>query len=134
MKFKRHVELEHGLKQVDIAPLIDIVFQLLIFFMLTSSFVSLPGINVNLPEAQSSSLLERHSIVLVVSAENVIYFDGVVTTLAELEKRLQKKGGAQLPVLLQADSRASMGRVVEVWDACRKLGFSKVNIATTHKK
>ncbi len=47
MRFKRHMELEHGLKQIDIAPLIDVVFQLLIFFMLTSSFVIQPGIKVN---------------------------------------------------------------------------------------
>lgn len=40
MRFKRHMELEHGLKQIDIAPLIDVVFQLLIFFLLTSSFIT----------------------------------------------------------------------------------------------
>ena len=51
MKFKRHMELEHGLRQIDIAPLIDMVFQLLIFFMLTSSFIMQPGIKVNLPKA-----------------------------------------------------------------------------------
>ncbi|MBI5415209.1 MAG: biopolymer transporter ExbD, partial [Candidatus Omnitrophica bacterium] len=49
MKFKRHTKLEHGLKQIDIAPLIDLMFLLLIFFMLTSSFTLQSGINVKLP-------------------------------------------------------------------------------------
>ena len=52
MRFKRHIELEKG--QLDIAPLIDVVFLLLIFFMLTSNFISQKGIRVNLPSALSS--------------------------------------------------------------------------------
>ena len=58
MHFKRHMEVEHGLRQIDIAPLIDMVFQLLIFFMLTSSFVVQPGIKVNLPKAVTSEVVK----------------------------------------------------------------------------
>ena len=52
-RFKRHIELEHG--RLDLAPLIDVVFLLLIFFMLTSSFVIQPSITINLPKAVTST-------------------------------------------------------------------------------
>ncbi len=85
MHFKGHMELEHGLKQIDIAPLIDIVFQLLIFFMLTSSFIMQPGIKVNLPKAVTSEVVKYENIEILVSSENVIYLNGKVITTAELK-------------------------------------------------
>ncbi|MDD4909973.1 MAG: biopolymer transporter ExbD [Candidatus Omnitrophica bacterium] len=133
MKFRRHMELEHGLKQIDIAPLIDVVFQLLIFFMLTSSFVMQPGIKVNLPKAVTSQVIEEENLVITVSSENVIYINEKVISLNELKdllNRFVKKGKA---ILIKSDRRASLGRVVEVWDMCRESGISQVNIATNQE-
>lgn len=133
MKFRRHMELEHGLKQIDIAPLIDVVFQLLIFFMLTSSFVMQPGIKVNLPKAVTSQVIEEENLVITVSSENVIYINEKVVSLNELKdllNRFVKKGKA---ILIKSDRRASLGRVVEVWDMCRESGISQVNIATNQE-
>ena len=81
MRFKRHMELEHGLRQIDIAPLIDMVFQLLIFFMLTSTFIMQSGIKINLPHAVTSETIEQEGIEISISAENIIYFNGRVMTL-----------------------------------------------------
>jgi len=133
MRFKKHMELEHGLKQIDIAPLIDMVFQLLIFFMLTSSFVIQPGIKVNLPKAITSEVVKFENIELVISAENVTYLAGKVITMAELKPLLKQVAERKQSVLIKADRRASLGRVVEVWDMCRDLGVSQVNIATNQE-
>ncbi|MEI6631890.1 MAG: biopolymer transporter ExbD, partial [bacterium] len=121
MRFKRHMELEHGLKQIDIAPLIDVVFQLLIFFMLTSSFVIQPGIKVNLPRAVTSEVVKYENMELIISAENVTYFNGNVVTNAELKNLLEQVSKRKQAILIKADKRASLGRVVEIWDACRDL-------------
>lgn len=130
MRFKRHVELEHGLKQIDIAPLIDIVFQLLIFFMLTSSFVMQPGIKINLPKAVTSDVVKQETIEIVVSSENVVYLSGNVVTLKEIKAVFKLAAKRQQPILLKADRRASLGRVVEIWDMARDLGISQISIAT----
>ena len=130
MRFKRHMELEHGLGQIDIAPLIDMVFQLLIFFMLTSSFVLQPGIRVNLPRAVTSEVIKEESLVVIISSENVIYLNESVLTIAELKSHLRQAAKREKPILIKADRRASLGRVVEVWDLCRDLGITQVNIAT----
>ncbi|MFH1128407.1 MAG: biopolymer transporter ExbD [Candidatus Omnitrophota bacterium] len=133
MRFRRHMKLEHGLKQIDIAPLIDIVFQLLIFFMLTSSFVMQPGIKVNLPKAVTSEVVKFENIELLVSGENVTYFNGKVVTTQELKNLLKQAAKRNQSVLIKADQRASLGRVVEIWDLARDQGISQVNIATNQE-
>jgi biopolymer transport protein ExbD len=130
VRFKRHIELEHGLRQIDIAPLIDIVFQLLIFFMLTSSFVMQPGIKVNLPKALTSEVVKQETIEIVISSENVAYLNGRVTTLKEIKALFKLAAKRQQSILLKADRRASLGRVVEIWDMARDLGISQISIAT----
>ena len=133
MRFKRHVELEHGLRQIDIAPLIDMVFQLLIFFMLTSSFVMQPGIKVNLPKAITSEVVKYENIEIVISGENVAYLNGKVVTLQELRPLLKQVAKRNQPILIKSDKRASLGRVVEIWDLARDLGISQINIATNQE-
>ena len=115
MQFKRHMELEHGLKQIDIAPLIDMVFQLLIFFMLTSSFIMQPGIKVNLPRAVTSEVVKHENVEVAISSENVIYINGKVITAQELKTLLKQTAGAKGSILIKADRRASLGRIVEVY-------------------
>ena len=133
MRFKRRMELEHGLKQIDIAPLIDMVFLLLIFFMLTSNFVMQPGIKVNLPKAVTSELIKEESLEILISAENITYLNGRVITIQELKTMVKRIAKKNPPILIKADRRSSLGRVVEIWDICRDLGISQINIATNEQ-
>ena len=130
MRFKRHIELEHGLRQIDIAPLVDVIFQLLIFFMLTSSFIISSGIRVNLPKAVTSQIVKTKSLEIVISGENVIYIDGGVVTIQELKSIIKGLVTRNQSLLIKADRRAQLGRVVEIWDMARNLGLSQINIAT----
>jgi biopolymer transport protein ExbD len=133
MKFKRYMGLEHGLSQIDIAPLIDMVFQLLIFFMLTSSFIMQPGIKVNLPKAVTSEVVKYENLEVAISSENVIYINSKVITIQELKTLLKQTAKAEGSILIKADRRASLGRIVEVWDMCRDLGITQINIATNQE-
>lgn len=130
MRFKRSVQLEQSLRHIDITPLIDIIFQLLIFFMLTSSFVIQPGIKVNLPNAVASDVIEEQNIIIALSAEGIIYVDKRVITSQELKSYLSDAENSMRPILIKADKRTSLGRVVEIWDLCRRMGIERVNIAT----
>ncbi|MFH0912854.1 MAG: biopolymer transporter ExbD [Candidatus Omnitrophota bacterium] len=133
MHFKRHIELEHGLRQIDIAPLIDIVFQLLIFFMLTSSFVMQPGIKVNLPRAVTSEVVKYENTEILISSENVVYLNGNVVNTQELKTLLKQVAKMKQGILIKADRRASLGRIVEIWDMCRDFGVTQINIATNQE-
>lgn len=130
MRFKRHMELEHGLKHIEITPLIDMVFLLLIFFLLTSNFVMQPGIKVKLPKAATSEVVQPKNIEIIISGENVIYLNGKVVTSGDLKNLIRQIARRKQSILIKADRRASLGRVVEVWDMCRELGVTQINIAT----
>lgn len=133
MRFKGRMELEHGLKQIDIAPLIDIIFQLLIFFMLTSSFIMQPGIRVNLPKAVTSEVVKFENIEILITGENITYLNGRLVTMQELKLLLKQAAKRNQSILIKADKRASLGRVVEIWDLGRDLGISQINIATNQE-
>ena len=130
MRFIRHTKLESGLDQINIAPLIDCIFLLLIFFMLTSSFTIPSGINVKLPKALTSDILKDENFIITITSEDVIYWNNRVLTIKELENELDKPTNKMRPILIKADRRASVGRIVDVWDLCRNLGIERINIAT----
>lgn len=115
---------------MDLSALIDIVFQQLIFFMLTSAFVFQSGVKIHLPKTVTSDVTQKESLSIVISKGDHLYLGSAVVTLQELRSRLAGRAPGDPPVLLRADRGASMGRVVEVWDLCRSLGITQVHIAT----
>ncbi len=132
MKFKREGKINAGLKQLDIIPLVDCVFLLLIFFMLSSSFVAMPGINIKLPKAISSEKIDIRPLILVISSEDIIYLKGEPYTTGEIENYLREEKTNS--IFIKADRGAGLGTVVAIWDICKKLGINKIGIATTHQE
>lgn len=133
MRFKRYSKLEKGPRQIDIAPLVDVIFQLLIFFMLSSSFTFQSGINVKLPKAVTSDIIKEENTIVTISSENVLYLNGRIISIKELRLSLKQVAEMNRPLLIKADRRASMGRIVDVWDLCRNLGIERINIATNQE-
>jgi biopolymer transport protein ExbD len=129
LRFKRHTKMEYCLTPMDIAPLIDMVLLLLIFFLLTSSFIFQKGIKINLPKTISSEVAQDGRVITI-TRDNAIRLDGKAITLSELEKALKTAARENAPLLIKADRRASLGRVGDVWDLCREIGLTRVNIAT----
>ena len=134
MRFKRLVrrsEIKKG--QLDIAPLIDVVFLLLIFFMLTSNFVLQPGIRVSLPKAVTSEVLATENLMITLTKQDLLFLNEQPTTVADLIPKIAAAARERKTVLLKADTGASLGRVVEIWDLCREAGIPQINIATNQK-
>ncbi len=131
MRFKRRVNLDAGLKQIDIAPLIDCVFILLIFFLLTSNFIVIPGIKVKLPKAVTSEAVDAQSLTFVISSEDIIYLDGKPKTLEEIEDLFEK--GSNNSIFIKSDRDASLGVVIKLLDICKQFNIEQVGIATTYE-
>ncbi len=129
MKFKRKIFLEKG--ALDIAPLIDVVFLLLIFFMLTSSYIFQPGIRVDLPRAVTSEVLHRDLLIVTVTSQDTVYISDRPTEWDELVSRLMLAASDEQPVLIRADKNASLGKIIQVWDVCRQVDIKNISIATT---
>lgn len=119
--------------KVDLTPMVDVVFLLLIFFMISTTFVETPGITIKLPE--SSSRMEERApkeVKVYLSKEGKIYLENKLLTRAQLDERLRGYGAraGEMTFLLLADKDSRHGRVVQLMDAARQAGFGKLAIAT----
>jgi biopolymer transport protein ExbD len=120
---------------INISPLIDMVFILLIFFVVTTSFSRETGVEVNKPKAASSQTLSQENILIAVTAEGTIHILEKQVDLNQLSiivKRLATENPERQAVIM-VDRNARSGDVVDVIDACNLSGVKKVNIATIKK-
>ncbi len=118
---------------VDVTPMIDVVFQLLLFFMVTTTFVSNPGIQVDLPRSSAQVVIsDKKDINVWMTAEGSVYADDAPVTLDELVGLFERRAKADpnTMVVIKADQGVSHGRVVSVMDLARNQGLSKLAIAT----
>lgn len=130
-RFRDAGESEENEGGIDLSPLIDCVFILLIFFIVTTVFVEETGVEVDKPQAVSSARLEKTSILIAITAKGDIVYGGrqigVHGVLPLVKLMLQKE---DVPVIIQVDKSAPSGLFVRVLDEAKVAGASKVSIAT----
>lgn len=129
MKFKRRLKIEKGM--LDLTPMINVFFLLFVFFLFTSSFIFQPGIKVNLPKAVTSEVIQQDDIIMTITRDDKMYLEDREINSDELVSRLRILAKEKMGLLIRADSRASLGRIVEIWDTCRREGVLQINIATS---
>lgn len=120
---------------VDISPLIDCVFILLIFFIVTTTFVEETGVEVDKPQAASSVQLEKTSVLLAITDKGEVVYGGReigISGVRPLVKRMLQK--EEVPVIVQADQAVQSGLLVRVIDEAKLAGAEKVSIATLKKQ
>lgn len=132
MEFERARQIK---MHFDIAPLIDIVFLLLIFFMLTANFITRPGIRVTLPEAKSSGPRKEQRITIFISESGEIYLNDAEVNIDGLEDALRDRLETvkEKAVILKADEKINLGLAVKTMDIAKEAGSEDVIIATAPK-
>ncbi|HEX9665074.1 MAG TPA: biopolymer transporter ExbD [Thermodesulfobacteriota bacterium] len=131
MRFRKDDDPKKGLAStLDLTPIVDVVFNLLIFFALSLNFaVTSGGINVKLPKASSAEPIKAEELTVNLTADGKIYLNDKVITLEKLSQRLKEKKDKDSLVIIRADSLVTHGRVVEAMDTVRTNGFSRLAIA-----
>lgn len=117
--------------EINLSPMIDMVFILLIFFIVTTVFVEETGVEVNKPEASASVQLEKNSILIAVTKENKVIYGGRdigVNGVGAIVKRLLLN--EDLPVIIQSDEGASHGTFSRVYGEAKLAGAKKINFST----
>ena len=135
MRFKRRLMPQAN---VDLVPMIDVVFQLVIFFMVSTTFILTPGINLVLPGSTTSEPVVMTKFVVTVVSENEIYLNKEKFTLSGLDDKLEsltlkEKKGIKT-VVLEGDRAVSYDLMIKVLDVLRKNGFKGVNLKTRDLK
>ncbi len=116
---------------IDISPLIDCIFILLLFFIVTTTFVEETGVEVDKPQAASSLQLEKNSVLLAITENGEVVYGGHdvgVGGVRSVVKRMLEK--EDLPVIIQADRAVPSGLLVRVIDEAKLGGAKKVSLAT----
>ena len=121
---------------VDMTPMLDVVFQLIIFFLVSTTFAILPGIKLNLPQSHTSEDTSTPGITITAESNGVLHFNDKEVSMETLGRELvmfdtgdTKK--AEFPVSLEADSDVTNGTVVKIFDVIRESGYSMINLRTT---
>ena len=133
MRRRRHSEEMASEADIKITPLLEIVFIMLIIFVVTTSFIKEAGIEVNRPTAQTAERKEHASILIAITPSGEIWIDRRVVDIrsvrAAIERlRAENPEGA---VVIQGDREAQIGLLVQVMDQVRKAGVNNVSIAAT---
>lgn len=133
MRFrKKSVIHEKIIVALNMTPLIDCVLQLLIFFMLSSSFVLQTGIHVDLPKARAPRLQEERDIVITITRTNEIFLNDEKMTAEQLPISLLEKvtKSKDKTVLIKPDKRVETGKLVEVMGIAKSVGVESLGIVT----
>lgn len=117
--------------EINISPLIDMMFLLLIFFIVTTTFVEESGVTIEKPQAASAESLAKQSIMLGITAEGRIQYGGKDVHLNAVRGLIsQLIGREDRPVILITDKQVASGLVVDVIDECKLAGAKSISIAT----
>jgi len=128
---RRHTGDQDSSSEINMTPLIDMVFILLIFFIVTTSFVKETGIEINRPGAQSSEQASEGNILIAISETGEIWLDRQQIDMGSLRPRVERfhaenpEGG----VMILADSLSETGLLVQVIDQARLAGVDQVSIS-----
>ena len=129
------IEKRESSAEVNIAPLLDMVFILLIFFVITTNFSRQSGVEVQKPKAQTAVYQGQKTILVGISREGSIHIHGRQVNLEKLTRivasEITRRPSAN--VVIVADRGSLLGRAVEVMDACILAGVKKVSVAADKK-
>ena len=123
-------------KGMDMTPLIDCVFLLLIFFMVTTVFSTPQTLRVDLPKAAESDMPPEKDLNIVISKTGEMELNGLPVTMDELEQRLReaKEMYRSKVLIIKADRQCLHGMVVDVMDAAKAVGIDELAIATEQEE
>ena len=131
MKYRAAITDTEEISDINVSPLIDMVFILLIFFIVTTVFVEETGTEVDKPQASSAVNLEKNSILFAITSKGQVVYGGREVALGgsrPLVRRLTQQ--EPMPVILQVDRNANAGLLVRVIDESKLGGAKNVSIAT----
>lgn len=120
--------------RIELTPMIDVVFLLLIFFMISTTFIERPGVTIDLPEGGTRQIpVEKLEVQVYLTEDGSVYLQRELITLTDLNTHLAQIGNqvaAEMTFLLLADKSARHGWVIELMEIARRNGFARLAIAT----
>ncbi len=123
---------------LDLVPMIDVVFQLVLFFLVSTTFIITPGINLNLPQSETAEPVLVSKLVVSVVSDEEIYINKVRYTLKDLEAPFAAMSKEQKEkvssIVIEGDQGVPYGTLIAVLDILRREGFRGIGLRTLEKR
>ncbi|HIE49803.1 MAG TPA: biopolymer transporter ExbD [Gammaproteobacteria bacterium] len=122
-------------EDINLTPMLDVVFILLIFFIVTANFIKEPGLEVNRPDAETSSIQENAAILIAIGPTNDIWIDGRRIDVRQVKANITKllADNPKGTVVIQADEKATADSIIAVMDQSREAGVYAISLASEPK-
>ncbi|MBP0048752.1 biopolymer transporter ExbD [Marinobacterium sp. AK62] len=132
MRQRLNLEMLEQDADIDMTPMLDIVFIMLIFFIVSTSFIREAGVEIERPVSATSEVKESQGVMLAITAEDEIWLDRQPVDLRMIRPTLERLKVEQpdLGVMIQADTNARTGLLVKVMDQVKLSGIEQVAVAT----
>jgi biopolymer transport protein ExbD len=125
---------EEAFTGIDMSPLLDVVFILLIFFIVSTVFVSETGVEVDKPQSISADQLEKTAILIAITQQGNVIYDGAQIGVSGVRRTVEQLlSRDERPVVIQTDKRVPAELLVEVIDQAKLGGSASISIATVQK-
>ena len=115
---------------LDMTPLVDVLLTLILFFMLTSTYIMPFGVAVDVPVVKASEAVSGAAFEVQIQKSDRILMGGRSVTVEQLRKEIGEIARSGRPVLITGDRGATLGRTLEVWDVCKEAGIRQLHIRT----
>ena len=131
MSRSSNLEKKQESVEINLSPMIDCIFILLIFFIVTTVFVEEPGIEVKKPQAASSQQLDKDSILIAISSSDQVFYGGEEIGVSGVRPLVQRVlVNEECDIIIQADASASHGVFARVYGEAKAAGAKKIHFAT----
>ena len=124
-------QIEEEESEINITPMLDVVFIMLIFFIVTATFVKEAGIEVNRPDAATAVKAEKANILIAIGPNNAVWIDRRQVDIRSVRPNIERRHAEnpQGSVVIQADKESKTDTLIQVMDAARQAGVFNVSIA-----
>ena len=118
--------------EINITPMLDVVFIMLIFFIVTANFIKEPGLEVNRPDSDTSEIQENAAILIAIGSNDEIYMDGRRIDVRQVKANVIRMiaENPQGTVVIQADEKSTADTIIDVMDEVREAGVIDISIAS----
>ena len=119
-------------EEPNITPMLDVVFILLIFFIVTANFIKDPGLEINRPDSETAEITENAAILIAIGPTGEIYMDGRRIDVRQVKANVIRlmAENPQGAVVMQADKKATAEKIISVMDEVREAGVIDISIAS----
>lgn len=131
MRRRRSVDATADSNEVNLTPMLDVVFIMLIFFIVTTSFIKESGIDINRPESSTASPRPDAQVLVAVTPEGAVWLDGKPVDIHRIGQEVAAMLTDDGSVVIQADRESTTGLLIEVMDRLKQAGVDQVAVAAS---